>query len=292
MTKSRQRQMWLTLIPYRISIAAIIRRQCLVLSVIFCSVVSIPAFGASVSYQVNQVIKAGNIDITYTDPVTNMEVSKTVPVMNGDTPADVAARIVTQIPGSIIDPADPTKTNVIVPPQIAKSISGSPNGTIKATMDVQKPPKAPPPKNEEEASLIINPAPGGSVLLAVNSILSAGYVNGLGLVSYDANAGQNISQLTIGLNQALDTAGYATVDIGPGDILMLGQGAGSPLDLEFSLQGVGSGDPGLFVGLNVVPEPAAWGVFLLPLLLTLWVARHKYGRHHYVGIPDARLPTM
>ena len=290
MSKARQRQMWSTLILYSTSFAAILRRQRLILSVIFCSVVSIPAFGASVSYQVNQVIKAGNIDITYTDPATNMEVDKTVPVMNGDTPAMVAANIIKQIPGAIIDPTN--AATVIIPGNIAKSVTGSPNGTIKATMDAAKPLAAAPPNNQPEAFLIINPAPGGSDLLGVNSILSAGYVNGLGLVSYDANAGQDISEITTGLNKALDTAGYATDDVGPGEILMLGQGAGAPLELDFSLQGVGTGDPGLFAGIDVVPEPAAWGVFLLPLLLTLWVARHKYGRHHYVGIPDARLPTM
>jgi hypothetical protein len=274
MSQSRQGQMWLTLIQYSMNLAAILRRPCLILFVIFCSVVSIPAFAANVSYKVNQVIKPGNIDITYTDPATGMEVNKTVPVMNGDMPAMVAARIVAAIPGAMIDPADNTK--IIIPGNIAKSISGSPNGTIKATMDVQKPPAPPPPNNQPEAYLIISPAPSGSDLLGVDSVLSAGYVNGRGLVSYDATAGEDIAEITNGLNAALDTAGYATDDLGPGDILMLGQGAGSPLELDFSLQGDGTGDPGLFAGLDVVPEPPAWAVFLLPLLITLWLCRRRY----------------
>jgi hypothetical protein len=119
------------------------------------------------------------------------------------------------------------------------------------------------------------PAPGGSVLLGVDSTLTAGYVNGLGLVSYNAIAGEDISQITTGLNMALDTAGYATDNIGPGDILILGQGAGSPLELDFSLNADGSGDPGLFGGIDVVPEPAAWSVLLLPLLITLWIGHRK-----------------
>ena len=112
MSETRQGKMWLTLIQYRISPAAILRRLKPVLFIAFCCVVTIPAFAANVSYQVNQVIKPGNIDITYTDPATNKEVTKTVPVINGDigNPAMVAAKIVGKIPGSFIDPNDATKT--------------------------------------------------------------------------------------------------------------------------------------------------------------------------------------
>ena len=69
---------------------------------------------------------------------------------------------------------------------------------------------------------MIFPAPGGSVLLGVDSILSAGYVNGLGLVWTTRMRVRTFRKLH-GLNAALDTAGYATDYIGPGQIAVVPQ---------------------------------------------------------------------
>jgi hypothetical protein len=163
---------------------------------------------------------------------------------------------------------------VIFPGNVAITVGAAVNGTIEYSLDQVA------PVRKDEGFLIINPAPDGSDVLAADAALSAGYVNGLGLVSYDATAGEDIAELTSGLVAALDTKGYDTVEVGPGDILLLGQGAGSPYDLEYSLQPVGSANPGLGLEIaTVVPEPASAVLAAGPLLaMALCACRRRTTR--------------
>jgi hypothetical protein len=203
---------------------------------------------ADLAVTVTDVVATGNIEVTYKNPATREKVTVTIPVNADktkppvDTPASVAAKIAAALPGAVVDPKNPMRA--IVPDAIARSIGGNDNGVIKVPPSLLSRRRHRRPKAMPEAMLFIDPALNGGRTLGVDAVLSAGYLNGNDLATYDAAAGQNIAQLTAGLDAAMMTDGYLVSDnTSLGEILVDAQNSGEPLDLGFALQAVGNGDP-------------------------------------------------
>ncbi len=238
-----------------------------------------PAAADDIAVTVTKVVMPGNIEVIYTNPATRKPVKTNVTVPanpNGtpaDTPAQVAQKIAAAIPGAAIDPKNPMR---VIVPAILKP-RGDPNGVIEQTVELLKPPAPPPPPaNQPSAMLFFDPGLNGETTLAVDSTVTAGYLGGAGLATYDASAGQTIAQLTAGLDNALMSHGYlVSDDLGVGEVTVDWLGAGTPFDLLFSLIPLGAGDPVVFADVAPVPEPAAWQM-LPPALLALgWLARRR-----------------
>jgi hypothetical protein len=139
----------------------------------------------------------------------------------------------------------------------------------------------------EKIQFAPNPTNGQDFLITATDV-SAGYVNGLGLLSFTAPAGETISQLASDLNSSLDSAGYLTSMPDATDIIIFGKGAGFPVEFDLLLDSLEAvGDRGISTTLLVfpVPEPASL------LLVTSWLPALALMRRRGKSTQDCLLAT-
>lgn len=190
------------------------------------------------------------------------EVEKKVPVGVNDKPADVAGNIAKAF-------GDPNvKANgdtVTFDPEAAKVAAGGfsivANDAIKGKVNTEEEFGALliPNPNQALAQFAFEPNPdNGQNTLVTDADVTAGFTNGLSPVSFTAPAGASLSMLASMLDSALKEGGYLTSMPDSTDVLVFGQGVSLPVEVDFSLDPLGTvGDLGIETALfTTVPEPS------------------------------------
>lgn len=107
-----------------------------------------------------------------------------------------------------------------------------------------------------------NPDNGQDKLL-VDTLVTAGFANGLNPVSFDATAGESIYDLTLALNSELDDGGYATALLDSTHIEVFADGSMDPTEMDLTLSANGPvGDQGILYGIDT-PAPETQSLILL-----------------------------
>jgi hypothetical protein len=97
---------------------------------------------------------------------------------------------------------------------------------------------------------------GGTISTAPLTV-TVGFTGGLAPISFDQPAGTSISALASALDFSLSSAGYTSQLVGPNDVEVFGVGAVLPADFFEIAAPIGSGDLGVALHTQAIPEPAS-----------------------------------
>jgi hypothetical protein len=237
-------------------------------------------FAQDATLQVTKVKKAGTVTIRLNidkDVIAkNIEVTAT-DVTNNDT-ANVAKKIADAFKDNGATAAG-SKVVKTAPANTQVGFGAEPNDFITGKLNLEE--SFAPAADQAVGEIKFAPNPSNGQDTLVSSVeINAGYLNGLGLISFVAPADESIFELADVLNFSLDSAGYLTSMPSPADIIVFGRGAGTPTEFDLLVDPLDSvGDRGIETTLLTRPiaEPASLllAATWLPIFALVNIRRYR-----------------